>query len=110
MSRGGSAYARLLLGVPVRDPTGGFKCLRRPVLETLDLERVHANGYGFQIEITYRAVKAGFKLSEIPIVFRAAPRRVQDDAEDRPGGDVVAPALRFKARDEGRRPESPCPA
>jgi dolichol-phosphate mannosyltransferase len=70
LSRGGSAYARLLLGVPVRDLTGGFKCFHRRVLETIDLEGVHADGYGFQIELTYRAVKAGFTVAEVPITFR----------------------------------------
>ena len=70
LSRGGSAYARLLLGVPVRDLTGGFKCFHRRVLETIDLEGVHADGYGFQIELTYRAVQAGFTVAEVPITFR----------------------------------------
>jgi dolichol-phosphate mannosyltransferase len=70
LSRGGSAYARLLLGVPVRDLTGGFKCFRRRVLETIDLDGVHADGYGFQIELTYRTVQAGFKVAEVPITFR----------------------------------------
>jgi dolichol-phosphate mannosyltransferase len=70
LSRGGSAYARLLLGVPVRDLTGGFKCFHRRVLETLDLEGVHADGYAFQIELTYRAVQAGFTVTEVPITFR----------------------------------------
>jgi dolichol-phosphate mannosyltransferase len=70
VSRGGSAYARLLLGVPVRDLTGGFKCFHRRVLETIDLDGVHANGYGFQIELTYRAVQAGFTVTEVPIMFR----------------------------------------
>jgi dolichol-phosphate mannosyltransferase len=70
VSRGGSAYARLLLGVPVRDLTGGFKCFHRRVLETIDLGGVHANGYGFQIELTYRAVQAGFAVTEVPITFR----------------------------------------
>jgi dolichol-phosphate mannosyltransferase len=70
VSRAGSAYARLVLGIHVRDLTGGFKCFRRRVLETIDLERVHANGYGFQIELTYEAVEAGFTVTEIPIVFR----------------------------------------
>jgi dolichol-phosphate mannosyltransferase len=69
-SRGGSAYARWLLGVPVRDLTGGFKCFNRRVLEGIDLERVHADGYGFQIELTYRAIKAGFTVTEVPILFR----------------------------------------
>jgi dolichol-phosphate mannosyltransferase len=71
VSRGGSAYARILLGVPVRDLTGGFKCFHRHVLETIDLEDVHANGYGFQIELTYEAVRAGFSVTEVPILFRA---------------------------------------
>jgi dolichol-phosphate mannosyltransferase len=70
LSRGGSSYARLLLGVPVRDLTGGFKCFHRRVLETIDLEHVHAGGYGFQIELTYSAVQAGFTVSEVPITFR----------------------------------------
>jgi dolichol-phosphate mannosyltransferase len=70
LSRGGSAYARWLLGVPVRDLTGGFKCFNRRVLEGIDLEGVHADGYGFQIELTYRAVKAGFTVAEVPILFR----------------------------------------
>jgi dolichol-phosphate mannosyltransferase len=70
LSRGGSAYARLLLGVPVRDLTGGFKCFHRRVLETIDLEGVHADGYGFQIELTYRAVLAGFTVTVVPITFR----------------------------------------
>ena len=70
VSRGGSWYARRILGVNVRDLTGGFKCFRRSVLEALDLEAVHADGYGFQIELTYRTIKAGFRVIEIPIVFR----------------------------------------
>jgi dolichol-phosphate mannosyltransferase len=70
VSRGGSWYARKILGVDVRDLTGGFKCFRRSVLETLDLSAVHADGYGFQIELTYRTINAGFRVVEIPIVFR----------------------------------------
>jgi dolichol-phosphate mannosyltransferase len=70
LSRGGSWYARAILRVPVRDLTGGFKCLRREVLEALDLDRIHADGYGFQIEITYRAIQAGFRVLEVPIKFR----------------------------------------
>jgi dolichol-phosphate mannosyltransferase len=70
VSRGGSAYARILLGVPVRDLTGGFKCFHRRVLEAIDLENVHADGYGFQIELTYKAVRSGFKVAEVPILFR----------------------------------------
>jgi dolichol-phosphate mannosyltransferase len=70
LSRGGSSYARRVLGIPVRDLTGGFKCFRRQVLETLDLESIQADGYGFQIELTYCAIKAGFRVVEVPIVFR----------------------------------------
>ena len=70
ISRGGSWYARRLLGVDVRDLTGGFKCFRRQVLEALDLADVHAHGYGFQIELTYRAIKKGFSVTEVPILFR----------------------------------------
>jgi dolichol-phosphate mannosyltransferase len=70
ISRGGSAYARLVLGVGVRDLTGGFKCFRREVLEALDLDAVDARGYAFQIEVTYRTLQAGFRVAEVPIVFR----------------------------------------
>jgi dolichol-phosphate mannosyltransferase len=69
VSRGGGVYARAILGVPVRDLTGGFKCIRREVLETIDLGSIRAEGYGFQIEVTYRALRAGFKVVEVPIIF-----------------------------------------
>jgi dolichol-phosphate mannosyltransferase len=69
VSRGGGLYARLILGVGVRDLTGGFKCIRREVLEAIDLPSVRAEGYVFQIEVTYRAILAGFTVREIPIVF-----------------------------------------
>jgi dolichol-phosphate mannosyltransferase len=70
LSRGGSWYARTLLGVEVRDLTGGFKCFRREVLERIDLAGVRADGYGFQVELTYRALVAGFRVREVPIAFR----------------------------------------
>ncbi len=70
VSRGGSLYAKLLLGVQVNDLTGGFKCFRRAVLERLDLTSVGTDGYGFQIEMTYRAIQAGFRVTEVPILFR----------------------------------------
>ncbi len=73
-SRGGSWYARALLGVPVRDLTGGFKCFAAEVLEALDLEHVRSRGYAFQVELTYRAVRAGFRVVEIPITFRNRTR------------------------------------
>ncbi|HYG97299.1 MAG TPA: polyprenol monophosphomannose synthase [Solirubrobacterales bacterium] len=69
ISRGGSAYARLVLGVAVRDLTGGFKCFRREVLESIDLDAVDSRGYAFQVEMTYRALRAGFDVVEVPIVF-----------------------------------------
>ena len=69
ISRGGSLYARLILGVHIQDLTGGFKCFRRHVLEVIDLDGIRANGYGFQVELTYRALQAGFRVSEIPITF-----------------------------------------
>jgi len=69
VSAGGSLYARILLGAPVRDLTGGFKCYRRRVLETIDLDAIHSKGYAFQIETTYRALRAGFRVTEIPIHF-----------------------------------------
>ena len=66
---GGSLYARLWLNIPVRDLTGGFKCFRREVLESIDLSSIHSTGYCFQVEVTYRAFKHGFSIEETPIVF-----------------------------------------
>jgi dolichol-phosphate mannosyltransferase len=69
ISRGGSIYTELFLRMGVKDPTGGFKCFRRTVLETIDLGAITAKGYAFQIETTYRARKAGFRVVEVPITF-----------------------------------------
>jgi dolichol-phosphate mannosyltransferase len=69
VSRAGSTYARVLLDVDVRDLTGGFKCYRRRVLETIGIERITSRGYAFQIETTYRAIRRGFRVVEIPITF-----------------------------------------
>ena len=69
ISAGGSSYARLVLGVPVRDLTGGFKCFRRAVLEAVPLDEVRSRGYAFQIELTYRAIRRGFRAQEVPIRF-----------------------------------------
>jgi dolichol-phosphate mannosyltransferase len=69
ISAGGSLYARLILGVSVRDLTGGFKCIRRAVLEATDLSSIHSRGYAFQIELTYRALRKGFRVQEVPIRF-----------------------------------------
>jgi dolichol-phosphate mannosyltransferase len=69
ISRGASFYTGLFLHMRVSDPTGGFKCFRRRVLETIDLDAITAKGYAFQIETTYRAKQAGFRVVEVPIVF-----------------------------------------
>jgi dolichol-phosphate mannosyltransferase len=69
ISVGGSMYARVLLGVRFHDLTGGFKCYRRAVLERIDLDAIHSKGYAFQIETTYRTVRAGFTVVEVPITF-----------------------------------------
>jgi dolichol-phosphate mannosyltransferase len=70
ISEGGSTYARWVLGLGVRDLTGGFKCFRREVLEAIHFDGVRSQGYAFQVELTYRAVRAGFRVVEVPIVFR----------------------------------------
>jgi dolichol-phosphate mannosyltransferase len=70
LSRGGSAYARAVLGCPVRDLTGGFKCFRADALHAIDLDAIAATGFAFQVEATYRAVRAGLRVEEVPIVFR----------------------------------------
>jgi dolichol-phosphate mannosyltransferase len=99
VSRGGSLYAKLILGIPVNDLTGGFKCFRRTVLERLDLAGVSADGYGFQIEMTYRAVQAGFTVEEVPILFR--DRRVGSSkmsAKIAVEAFWKVPLLRFRGR------------
>jgi dolichol-phosphate mannosyltransferase len=74
ISEGGSTYARIVLGLKVRDLTGGFKCFRREVLEAIHFDGVRSQGYAFQVELTYRAVQAGFRVQEVPIVFRDRQR------------------------------------
>lgn len=80
ISRSGSTYARLVLGVEVCDLTGGFKCFRREVLEAIDLDQISTRGYAFQVEMTYRAIRLGFTVVEVPIVFRE--RRVGSSKMD----------------------------
>jgi dolichol-phosphate mannosyltransferase len=98
VSRGGSLYARMILGAGVRDLTGGFKCFKRAVLERIDLDAIGARGYGFQIETTYRALRAGFTVTELPITF--VDRRVGESKMD---SSIVVeamlqvPALRYRA-------------
>jgi dolichol-phosphate mannosyltransferase len=99
ISRGGSRYARLVLGVGVRDLTGGFKCFRREVLEAIDLDAVESKGYAFQVEMTYRAIRLGFSVAEVPIVFH--DRR---DGASKMNGAIVGeaiwrlPLLRYRDR------------
>lgn len=88
ISRGGNLYARMILWLPFHDLTGGFKCFRREVLETIDLDAVKSAGYAFQIELTYRAVKAGFKIAEVPIIF---PDRTR--GESKMSGAIVREAM-----------------
>jgi len=99
VSRGGSWYARVVLGLNVRDLTGGFKCFRREVLEAIDLATVRSHGYAFQVELTYRAVLAGFRVVEVPIMFR--DRRLgQSKMSWRIAAEavVLVPQLRRRAR------------
>jgi dolichol-phosphate mannosyltransferase len=97
ISRGGSTYSRLALGLPVRDLTGGFKCYRRQVLETINLDTIEARGYAFQVETTYRAIRAGFRVVEIPITFKD-----RADGSSKMSRSIVAeamwrvPAMRFR--------------
>jgi dolichol-phosphate mannosyltransferase len=70
ISEGGSTYARIVLGLKIRDLTGGFKCFRAEVLEAIDFETVRSRGYAFQVELTYRTVQNGFRVVEVPITFR----------------------------------------
>jgi dolichol-phosphate mannosyltransferase len=69
ISKGGSLYARLLLGLPIRDCTSGFKCFRRSALEAIDLGSIHSNGYAFQVEVNHACNRAGLRFAEVPIVF-----------------------------------------
>jgi dolichol-phosphate mannosyltransferase len=99
ISRGGSAYARLVLGVGIHDLTAGFKVFRREVLEAIEPETIASLGYAFQVETTYRALNAGFRVVEVPIVFR--DRRVGDSKMS--GHIVLEAALRVPAMRFARR-------
>jgi dolichol-phosphate mannosyltransferase len=89
ISRGGCLYAQVILGLPYHDLTGGFKCFRRRVLETIDLDAIDTKGYGFQIEMTYRAHQLGFRVVELPIVF--VDRKV---GESKMTNDIVVEAMK----------------
>ncbi|MEP7223446.1 MAG: polyprenol monophosphomannose synthase [Actinomycetota bacterium] len=89
VSRGGCLYAQVLLGMRVRDLTGGFKCFRRSALEAIDLDALSAHGYAFQIETTYRIHRAGLRVKEVPITF--VERRA---GASKMTGSIVAEAIR----------------
>jgi len=89
ISRGGCLYAQTILGLPYRDLTGGFKCFRRRVLETIDLDDIDTAGYGFQIEMTYRAHKLGFRIAELPIIFVD-----REAGESKMSNDIVFEAMK----------------
>jgi len=110
ISRGGSVYARLILGVPVKDLTSGFKCFSRRVLERLDLPTVGSNGYAFQVEMNFRCNRHGFRVAEVPIMF--VDRRV---GKSKMGSHIVTEAMlvvvKLRLRELfGVRPQSATPA
>jgi dolichol-phosphate mannosyltransferase len=88
LSRGAGVYVRLITGMPFTDPTGGFKCFRREVLESYAFDRVKANGYGFQIEMTHKAWMKGFSVGEIPITFED-----RQEGTSKMSGNIVYEAL-----------------
>lgn len=93
LSRAGNVYARLVLGFAVKDATGGFRCYRRAVLEAVDLPGVRSNGYAFQIDMTYRAWRLGYRLAEVPITFRE-----RELGTSKMSGSIVREALIAVAR------------
>jgi dolichol-phosphate mannosyltransferase len=95
ISRGGSMYARLLLRLPILDCTSGFKCFRRVALESIDLEAVRSNGYGFQVEVNHACNRAGLSLAEVPIVF---PERARGKSKMSVGIVVEAALVVLKLR------------
>jgi len=88
ISRGGCLYAQAVLQAPVRDLTGGFKCFRAEVLEAIDLPTVRSRGYAFQVELTYRALRRGFRVVEVPIVFRD-----REEGESKMSWKIAAEAI-----------------
>jgi dolichol-phosphate mannosyltransferase len=109
ISRSGCLYAKTILNVPINDLTGGFKCFRRDVLEAIPLDQVHAAGYGFQIEITYRALMLGFRVIEVPIIFTD-----REYGESKMSGTIVLEAatlvLRLRRRLRHARKQRPVAA
>ncbi len=102
ISGGGNMFARFVLGIPIHDCTGGFRCYRRHVLESIELDTVLSRGYAFQIELTYRVLHAGFKISEVPIIF--IDRRL---GVSKMSGDIVIEAVTYVLRERFSRRISP---
>jgi len=88
LSRGAGIYVQIITGMPFSDPTGGFKCFRREVLESYNFDQVHANGYGFQIEMTHKAWMKGFRIGEVPITFED-----RQEGTSKMSGNIVYEAL-----------------
>jgi dolichol-phosphate mannosyltransferase len=108
VSRGGCQYARAVLGLDIHDLTGGFKCFRREVLEAIDLDTVRSHGYGFQVELTQRALRRGFVVREVPIVFHD---RRHGRSKMSPWialeAIFVLPQLRYRDTPDGRELDEP---
>jgi len=88
LSKGAAAYVKIITGMPITDPTGGYKCFRRRALEALDLDAVRSNGYSFQIELTHSLWRQGYRVTEVPIIFT---ERVQ--GHSKMSGNIVSEAL-----------------
>jgi dolichol-phosphate mannosyltransferase len=102
VSRGGCLYAQAVLAAPVRDLTGGFKCFRAEVLRAIDLPTIRARGYGFQVELTYRALQRGFTVVELPITFRDRRRGTSKmSTKIAVEAMLLVPRLRLKRRRRG---------
>jgi len=88
LSKGAALYVRIITGMPITDPTGGYKCFRRPAFQALDLDKVQSNGYSFQIELTHKLWRRGYRIAEVPIIFT---ERVQ--GHSKMSGHIVSEAL-----------------
>lgn len=102
ISGGGNMFARFMLGIPVHDCTGGFRCYRRRVLESIQLNTVQSRGYAFQVELTYGVLHGGFKITEVPITFM--DRRL---GVSKMSGDIVIEAFSYVLRERFSRRVSP---
>ena len=112
LSKGAAMYVRMITGMPVTDPTGGYKCYRRSVLETINLDAIESNGYSFQVEMTYAAWMKGFRIQEIPITFedrRSGYSKMNHDIFKEALWIVWKLAMRhgFMRNPSGRQPPAP---